>query len=584
MKQQKRLQQNDLAAYIHDFFRELELTGDDPGRSTKEFLEQSLEAFLNDETKETAFDVYKLFFGYYRIVLEGDKNPFMDLLDVLSAYEERAATLIEKQRDHYIHSVNVFILGLCVYIRNGKYREIFSKTVLDDKKYPENYKTKHEEFFFRWGLASLFHDVGYPVEIIAKQITRFLKFATDADHDDKKGPIKSHLEFENFRRLNSIAEVVDKKEFIEEFYQANPSGVYIDLLQPIDLLAQKIHLSLGIPIDAIKDKLDHFTADMAKFGFIDHGFYSAIIVLKWYGYLVQVSGGNPMRFFHAIVDSAGAILMHNYYLNVIEKQFTHRPLNAGEYPVAFLLMLCDELQEWNRAGYGTIEKYRTHAKYAKIEITNDKLGITYLAEKGIFKEEFISKKTELFGKILNLPEIFRDGLHVRCDTLDDVFIEAREREDLPRPMLENLELLGREIHKDYLKKQKERKQKIEVNEDYDQLEASVRYSNLRQAMNMDRNLRKLGYAFAPDDYDAEAVLELPTDIIRRYAMMEHADWVAGKERFGWKYGEVRDNKERLHPCMVPWEELPEPEREKDRDIARNTIKLSKLVKMKVIKL
>ena len=508
----------------------------------------------------------------------------MDLLDVLSAYEERAATLIEKQRDHYIHSVNVFILGLCVYIRNRKYREIFKETVLDEKKYPENYQTKHEEFFFRWGLASLFHDVGYPVEIIAKQISQFLAFATDADHDDKKGPIKPHLEFENFRRLNSIAEVVPKKEFIDEFYVSNPSSVYIDLLQPIDLLAQKIHINLGIPMDEIKDKLDHFTSDMAKFGFIDHGFYSAIIVLKWYGYLIQISNGDPKRFYNAIVDSAGAILLHNYYRNVIRKQFTHRPLNAGEYPIAFMLMLCDELQEWNRAGYGTAEKFRTQAKYAKISIGDDALDITYLAEKGVIEQTFITKKAELFMEILNLREIFNKGLHVQCDTLDDVYIEAQKRTDVPRPMLENLELLGREIHKDYIRKQKERKQKIEVNEDYDKLEASVRYSNLRQAMNMDRNLRKLGYALAPEDFDSDAVEELPPEIIERYAMMEHADWMDGKKRFGWKYAKVRDNKNRLHPCLEPWKKLPKKEKEKDRDVARNTTKLSKLVKMKVIEL
>ena len=194
---------------------------------------------MGDETKDTAFDVYKLFFGTYRIMLEGSKNPFMDLLDVLSSYEEKAATLIDKQRDHYIHSVNVFVLGICIYAQNKNYQQIFNDVIIDEIKYPENYKTKHEEFFFRWGLASLFHDVGYPVEIIGKQMLNFIRFATDADHDESKGSIKAHLEFENFRRLNSVAEVVPKKQFVKEQYEQNESSVYIDLLQPIDLLAQK---------------------------------------------------------------------------------------------------------------------------------------------------------------------------------------------------------------------------------------------------------------------------------------------------------------------------------------------------------
>jgi len=112
------MKENIIKTYIGNFFSELEISADDSREILKGALEQSINEFLDDERKDTAFDVYKLFFGTYRIVLEGSKNPFMDLLDVLSAYEEKAATLIEKQRDHYIHSVNVFILGICIYIQN----------------------------------------------------------------------------------------------------------------------------------------------------------------------------------------------------------------------------------------------------------------------------------------------------------------------------------------------------------------------------------------------------------------------------------------------------------------------------------
>ena len=577
------MQKSNLADYVNHFFDALELSAEN-GSGEKALLAQSILAFLEDETKDTAFDVYKLFFGYYRIVLEGAKNPFMDLLDVLSAYEERAATLIEKQRDHYIHSVNVFILGLCVYAQNRNYRKIFDDVVMQKNASPDNYQTRHEEFFFRWGLASLFHDVGYPVEIIGKQIVGFLQFATNADHDDRKGPIKAHLAFDNFRRLNSIAEVIPKKDFIDTFYSTDDSCVYIDLLQPIDLLAQKLHKSLGIPIGAIKDKLDHFTADMAKYGFIDHGFYSAIIVLKWYGYLIQKSGGSPMRFFGAIVDSAGAILMHNYYRNVILKEFTHRPLDAAQYPVAYLLMLCDELQEWNRAGYGRIEKTRTHAQSAQLAISQSGLSITYLAERGVFKEQFITEKHDLFNQILNIAEVFPDGLAIGCDTLDIAYIEARQSPDIPRPLLNNMETLAREIHNRFIARQRELGAKIEVGEDFDTLEASVRYSNLRQALHMDRNLRRIGYALVPEDYDAEGIEQLSEADVELYAQIEHEDWMAGRKRFGWTYGEIRDNDKHLHPCILPWDKLPDVERAKDRDVALNLIELARLAHMKVIKL
>ena len=573
-----------LSIYIEKFFGELQLSDKENKTAQKALLEQSIKAFLADETKDTAFNVYKLFFGTYRIVLEGSNNPFMDLLDVLSAYEEKAATLIEKQRDHYIHSVNVFLLGICIYIQNSNYQRIFNEAVIDEDKYPENYKTKHEEFFFRWGLASLFHDVGYPVEIIGKQIMSFIKFATDADHDDSKGNIKAHLEFDNFRRLNSIAEIMPKKKFIQEYYAQNESSVYIDLLQPIDLLAQKIHLSIGIPIEAIKEKLDSFVVDMAKHGFIDHGFYSAIIVLKWYGYLIQVTNGNPMRFYNAILDSAGAILMHNYYRNVILKQFTNKPLGAKEYPIAYLLILCDELQEWNRAGYGKIEKFRTHANSANIRIDDNSLNIVYLAEKRRFDQGFVGEKIKLFNELLNIKEIFKIGLKIDCETLDLAYIEAEKDINVPRPLIESLDVLGREIHNDYIKGQTELKAKVYVPENYDELDPSMRYSNLRQAMNMDKNLRKVGYALVSEDYDEAGIEKLPKNIIEQYAIIEHDDWMAERIRTGWKYAPERNDKTKEHNCLVPWDDLSKEDKDKDRNVALNIIKLAHLAKMKVIKL
>jgi hypothetical protein len=578
------MKKNNLEGYIEKFFSKMQVASDGNAPRQKEFLKQSVLSFLADETKSTAFDVYNVFFSAYRIILEGSKNSFLDLLDVLSAYEERAATLIERQRDHYVHSVNVFVLGLCVYAQNANFRNAFAKAALDPGKYPENFTAGSEEFFFRWGLAALFHDVGYPIEIIGRQIESFLNFATDADHDGNSGVIRAHLEFENFRRLNSIAEVVPKKEFIKEFYNQNESSVYIDLFQPIDLLAQKIHLSLGLPIRDIKDKLDTFTSDMAKFGFIDHGFYSAIIVLKWYGYLMQVTDSNPMRFYNAIVDSACAILLHNYYRNVLQKQFGCGPLDAERYPIAYLLMFCDEMQDWNRAGYGTTEKFRTQAAFADIRIDEKAFKITYLAERGIFKQKFIDDKNALFNSLLNIGEIFPGGLEIGCDTLEDVFIEAKNDAAVPRPVLEDMELLAREIHKDYVANQKKLNAPIYVAEDFDMLEPSSRYSNLRQAMNMDKKLKKIGYAMVPASSGGKAVAALPDDAIEQYAILEHKDWMEGKLRFGWVWGPHRDDENHIHDCLLPWKKLPKYQKDKDRNTAKNAPRLAALAKMKIIRL
>lgn len=43
----------------------------------------------------------------------------------------------------------------------------------------------------------------------------------------------------------------------------------------------------------------------------------------------------------------------------------------------------------------------------------------------------------------------------------------------------------------------------------------------------------------------------------------HAGWMAHKQAEGWVYGAVKDAETKEHPCMVPYEELPEAQRAKD---------------------
>ena len=82
--------------------------------------------FLENENKDTANEVYKIFLDIYKIKTS-QGTSFIDLLDALSQYEESMGVLNNKQRDHYIHSVNVFLLGLMVYAQNDKFRQLFAE-------------------------------------------------------------------------------------------------------------------------------------------------------------------------------------------------------------------------------------------------------------------------------------------------------------------------------------------------------------------------------------------------------------------------------------------------------------------------
>jgi hypothetical protein len=43
----------------------------------------------------------------------------------------------------------------------------------------------------------------------------------------------------------------------------------------------------------------------------------------------------------------------------------------------------------------------------------------------------------------------------------------------------------------------------------------------------------------------------------------HENWMRDKLADGWVYGETKDPEAKTHPCMVPYNELPEEQRVKD---------------------
>lgn len=43
----------------------------------------------------------------------------------------------------------------------------------------------------------------------------------------------------------------------------------------------------------------------------------------------------------------------------------------------------------------------------------------------------------------------------------------------------------------------------------------------------------------------------------------HINWMKQKEAEGWVYGEVKDLEKKTHPCMVPYDQLPQEQKSKD---------------------
>lgn len=61
-------------------------------------------------------------------------------------------------------------------------------------------------------------------------------------------------------------------------------------------------------------------------------------------------------------------------------------------------------------------------------------------------------------------------------------------------------------------------------------------------------------------------------LTERLAQNAHELWAQQRIDDGWVYGPRRDDEAKKHPCLVPYEDLPDSEREYDRQVAMGTLK------------
>ena len=101
---------------------------------------------------------------------------------------------------------------------------------------------------------------------------------------------------------------------------------------------------------------------------------------------------------------------------------------------------------------------------------------------------------------------------------------------------------------------------------YKMLSEHLKEQNRAEARDLPNKLAILGYVLRQDaPAGAPAVSIDPSDPrVELLAKREHLRWVASKLKTGWRHGDPRDDAGKLHPCIVPWEDLPEEERVKDR--------------------
>ena len=102
---------------------------------------------------------------------------------------------------------------------------------------------------------------------------------------------------------------------------------------------------------------------------------------------------------------------------------------------------------------------------------------------------------------------------------------------------------------------------------FEELPEDLKEQNRQNVKDIPGKLASAGFAMVPARSN-EPPFNFPGDALERLAEVEHERWLEAKLANGWRYAPETDKDKKLSQAFLPWTELPEAEKEKDRKLVQ----------------
>ena len=506
-------------------------------------LERELGNFIDSGIAEDAYTVYYCFLEMFM----GSYGTSHNMIELLSEFESNASALLMKHRDHYLHSVYVFALGLAIYETSQQYREIFRRFYRKQIGFrcdePEESKAHRTACFFLkyWGFTSLFHDIGYPFEIPFEQVMSY--FETDHTSRGKDTIYPAYLNVEALTTLKDCT-----RERFRELYRR-------DFRTIDELLAFDITSKLGAAYDFdeayMLEKLKSRPSEpQNNYYYMDHAYFSSARLCREIADAASRAGG-PGSITAAHVDVLSAIVMHNSLFKfdiALYRSSNRKPgLKAELHPLAYLLMLCDELQCWDRIAYGRNTRTELHPMSADFDFTDGKIHVVYYYdEQETGKNAEFRKKSDEWEKKVFVTEIRHivDTSIMPLDAVPDVrhVYRGNKQKYLSGSSFLHLYDFAVAINGRYLGQDEGARTETEQLERFfDEMSLEYKLSNIHQAKGFDRYLNVIGCFYTDRPVDFDMLTAFTQEELDTIAPLEHERWVREHISMGWSSGDDYEN-------------------------------------------
>ena len=296
-------------------------------------------------------------------------------------------------------------------------------------------------------------------------------------------------------------------------------------------------------------------ANPDRFGyFMDHGYFSATVLLK--ELLLKLDSDQITE---AHMDALSAIILHNslYKFSIaFYKEDINRQVKPDDHPLAYLLMLCDELQCWDRTSYGRNSRTQVHPFGCDFTFADNGIQATYLFDEKEQKkiDDYKNGKLE---KLKAYSEMEGENNEFQRDIERIVALNGTDEAAIRLTVSTKIVKKDNSVKHTYLSDSNflhlynfavalnaqydKVTDKEKMKDNFEKLSLEYKLSNVAQAKAFAAHLNEIHCFYTDKPVDFEMLDEFGVDELQYLGKREHERWGNEKKQMCWlPAGEMKE--------------------------------------------
>ena len=304
-------------------------------------------------------------------------------------------------------------------------------------------------------------------------------------------------------------------------------------------------------------------------GYMDHAYFSSLLLYRMLEETMETDTNEGSRthlqdFGPALVDVLGAILLHYDLYTYSIASSTKPKFSMDMHPMAWLLLLCDELQCWDRTAYGRNSRKELHPMAVEFDFSENRIFARYL-----YDEKEQDKIDKYLWAYVAWKQNGRQGVRPKLKAYSEMANEeksfVRNIEQIvdtaaaPITVVCDTAPVNRGIKQIYLSgssflhihdfavalnarfspsEDEDDVDRSNMEKDFSALSLEYKLSNINQVKSFSRCLNEIHCFYTDRQVDFDMLEAFTPQQIERIAPLEYERWLREHQAMGWRNGDL----------------------------------------------